>query len=74
MIMVGVGIINKFFTCNITSGNPVIHQNHGVVKSKNIDANIINNSRCNGIQKSISDTKYKMIRQNDNKIQIVLRK
>ena len=74
MIMVGVGIQNNFFTCNITQVNPVIHQNHGYkFKGGTHGASTPyakelynNNLRCGGNVKSIADCKKKMIMNNGN--------
>tara|TARA_Y100000592_G_C5440348_1_gene303038 strand:- start:117 stop:929 length:813 start_codon:yes stop_codon:yes gene_type:complete len=71
MIMVGVGITNNFFTCDITNVCPVIHQNHGIVHSQKININKQNNLLCRGSQASITDTRYKMI--NNNTLCIVKR-
>jgi hypothetical protein len=60
MIMLGVGINKKFFTCDITQTCLVIHQNHGyyykdLIKLKN------NNFKCAGLQKSVVDSPYKSV-------------
>ena len=77
MIMVGVGICNNFFTCNITSVCPVIHQNHGypfgkvhVGVHKHGKELLSNNAKCNGNQKSITDCKHRMI-MNNKKLEIL---
>ena len=63
MIMVGVGINKKYFTCDITNTCSVIHQNH---EYNNISLNKLdnlknNNLKCYGIQKSIIDSPYKSV-------------
>ena len=63
MIMVGVGINKKYFTCDITSTCLVIHQNHGY-NYKNINKLKNNNMKCSGIQKYIYDSNYKSVNNN----------
>ena len=58
MIMLGVGIDKKYFTCDITATCPVIHQNHGY-SYKNINKLKENNLKCIGNQRHIYDCKYK---------------
>ena len=63
MIMVGVGINKKYFTCDITNTCPVIHQNHDY---NNRDTNKLNNLmnnnfKCRGSQKSVVDSPYKSV-------------
>ena len=81
MIMVGVGIQNNFFTCNLTECCQVIHQNH---QQKNKDsphslshpngnAFLENNKKCYGILRSIIDCRYKMI-FNSGKLSIIEKK
>jgi hypothetical protein len=63
MIMVGVGINKKYFTCDITDTCSVIHQNHDYDnKDLNKLANLKNNNyKCSGLQKSIIDSPYKSV-------------
>ena len=70
MIMLGCGIHNKFFTCDITKLNSVIHQNHGY-SYKNSNILKQNNEKCWGTQKFISDCKYLMGVNNDKKIILI---
>ena len=61
MIMVGVGIDKKYFTCDITSTCPVIHQNHGYrqkIESSNLRHN---NLKCWGKQRDINESPYKSV-------------
>lgn len=60
MIMLGVGIDKKYFTCDITNSCPVIHQNHGY-SNKNFSQLKNNNLKCKGNQKSITDCSYRTI-------------
>ena len=60
MIMLGVGIDKKYFTCDITNSCPVIHQNHGY-SNKNYSQLKNNNLKCKGNQKSIKDCSYRTI-------------
>jgi hypothetical protein len=61
MILVGTALQNKFFTCNITQTNLVIHQNHGYKYGGHCattlvrDVLIPNNQRLPGIMKEISN-------------------
>jgi hypothetical protein len=78
MIMVSIGILNNFFTCNISLCNPCIHQNHGYLHkggthgaySKFAQELYNNNVKCGGQLNSIMDCKYKMIMK-DNKLEII---
>ena len=71
MVLVGAGISNNIFTCNISDVNPCIHQNHdynGQNQSKRPGTNNplwVNNQRCYGIQRAISDAPHKMFIKND---------
>ena len=69
MIMLGVGIDKKYFTCDITDTCTVIHQNHGY-SYKNVNKLKNNNFRCFGNQRWIYESPYKSIITN-NKIQFV---
>lgn len=71
MIMLGVGIDKKYFTCDITATCPVIHQNHGY-SDKNLNKLKENNLKCIGNQRWIYESPYKSITIN-NKIQFVLK-
>ena len=67
MILVGVGIHNNIFTCNISDVNPCIHQNHDYIgnnKSKppsHHNKLWVNNQRCLGIQRSIHEAPFELI-------------
>ena len=64
MILVGTSLQMKYFTCNITNTNLVIHQNHGYPKNYGHDINldttderqkilnvlVSNNRKCYGYQ------------------------
>lgn len=65
MILVGCGLQNNFMTCDITNVCPVIHQNHGYGGQIHLEQRKRNNRKCVGIQKSITDCKYKAIVDND---------
>ena len=76
MILVGTAILNKFYTCNITNTNPVIHQNH-VFKNQHYHDNqpkshiLINNNTKYGnrrLMKSISDAQNRTIYDQQNNI------
>lgn len=69
MIMLGVGIDKKYFTCDITATCPAIHQNHGY-SYKNVNKLKNNNFKCIGNQRNIYESPYKSIITN-NKIQFV---
>ena len=69
MIMLGVGIDKKYFTCDITNSCPVIHQNHGY-GSKILSQLKNNNLKCKGNQKSITDCSYRTIIR-DNVIEFI---
>jgi hypothetical protein len=60
MIMLGVGIDKKYFTCDITQTCPVIHQNHGY-SYKDISKLTNNNFKCSGNQRWIYESSYKSI-------------
>tara|TARA_B100000497_G_C7601530_1_gene361400 strand:+ start:162 stop:980 length:819 start_codon:yes stop_codon:yes gene_type:complete len=63
MIMVGVGINKKYFTCDITNTCSVIHQNHdynNIYRNK-LDILKNNNFKCAGLQKSVVDSPYKSV-------------
>ncbi len=65
MIMVGVGIDKKYFTCDITNTCPAIHQNHDY-KQRIDSTNLFrNNLKCSGKQCSINDSPYKSIYINE---------
>lgn len=66
MIMLGVGIDKKYFTCDITATCPVIHQNHGYYNNKNSSILKNNNLKCYGKQKWITESPYKSIINNGN--------
>jgi hypothetical protein len=69
MLLFGVGIKNKFFTCDITDTNFVIHQNHGEfrkIKKKLND----NNKYCTGLQVGMETSLFKSVLQ-DNKIKFL---
>ena len=63
MIMLGVGLDKKYFTCNITDTCSVIHQNHGYNNVSQDKINILrtNNSKCRGHQRYINESSYKSI-------------
>lgn len=68
MIMLGAGIDNNCYTCDISKTCPVIHQNHGY---GNLDQNLLkvlkaNNIKCKGRQAWISECKHKSILHNNN--------
>lgn len=71
LIMLGVGIDKKYFTCDITQTCFVIHQNHGY-KYKDVNKLKTNNYKCYGNQKWIYHSPYKSIHTN-NGIQFVLK-
>ena len=71
MIMVGVGINKKYFTCDITATCPVIHQNHGYYNKDNTKLKY-NNFKCWGKQYGIDQSPYKSIFSN-NIIDFVLK-
>ena len=71
MIMVGVGINKKYFTCDITLTCPVIHQNHGYYNKDNTKLKY-NNFKCWGKQYGIDQSPYKSIFSN-NIIDFVLK-
>ena len=64
MIMVGVGINKKYFTCDITLTCPVIHQNHGYYNKDNTKLKY-NNFKCWGKQYGIDQSPYKSIFSNN---------
>lgn len=68
MILLGIGIINKMFTCDITNSNFIIHQNHEYryTNVKNLEVLKNNNLKIKGIQKSISECPYKTFLNNNN--------
>jgi hypothetical protein len=68
MILLGIGIINNIFTCDITNTNFIIHQNH---EYKYTDLKILetlknNNLKINGIKKSINECPYITFFNNNN--------
>ena len=76
MILVGTSILNKFYVCNITKTNTVIHQNHVLKNQHNhnnrLKSNIlINNNKKYGntiLMKSISDAQNRTIYDKQNNI------
>tara|TARA_B100000530_G_scaffold309720_1_gene235690 strand:- start:1270 stop:2097 length:828 start_codon:yes stop_codon:yes gene_type:complete len=68
MIMLGVGINKNYFTCDITSTCPVIHQNHGYNNVNQNKATILrnNNFKCLGNQRHINESTYKTRFINDD--------
>ena len=62
MIMLGVGINKNYFTCDITSTCPVIHQNHGYnyISKQNLTILKTNNYNCAGNQRWIHESPFKI--------------
>ena len=67
MIMLGIGINKKYFTCDITSTCPVIHQNHGYnyISKQNLTILKTNNYNCAGNQRWIHKSPFKSIVSNN---------
>ena len=67
MILVGMAISKKFYTCNIGIANHCIHQNHNTNEGHNSHSSslyrdlINNNHKCKGVMKEITNCKYRML-------------
>jgi hypothetical protein len=73
MILLGSGLKNNYFTCDVSATNVVIHQNHGYKGVEELLGKLKNNNnKCQGIQRNITECKYKSI-MNGNTIQFVKR-
>ncbi len=69
MLMLGMGLQKNFFTCDITSINPVIHQNHGYLNNDNKNILKKNNQKYFShnyrLLKYIHECKHKTILDNN---------
>lgn len=73
MILLGSGLTNNHFTCDITATNVVIHQDHGYKDTIELLGKLkANNNKCTGVQRYITECKYKST-MNGNKIEFVKR-
>jgi len=60
MILLGSGLQNNHYTCDISATNVVIHQNHGYKEAIELLGKLkVNNNKCTGVQRSITECKYK---------------
>lgn len=60
MILVGIGVENKWFSCDITTTAFVVHENHER-ESTNLQKRIKNNEKCKGNQKYITSCEHKSV-------------